>query len=44
VIVAVNAQLLRRLDLRPEASTRAVLQRAGTAAAAAPVVETRVAA
>jgi len=27
--VAVNAQLLRRLDLRPEASTRAVLQRAG---------------
>ena len=31
VIVALNAQLLRRLDLRPEASTRAVLQRAGPA-------------
>ena len=29
VIVALNAQLLRRLDLRPEASTRAVLERAG---------------
>ncbi|WP_448007007.1 copper-translocating P-type ATPase [Agromyces bauzanensis] len=29
VIVAANAQLLRRLDLRPEASTRAVLERAG---------------
>ena len=28
VIVAVNAQLLRRLDLRPESSTRAVLERA----------------
>jgi Cu2+-exporting ATPase len=28
VIVAANAQLLRRLDLRPEASTRAVLERA----------------
>jgi Cu2+-exporting ATPase len=28
VIVAANAQLLRRLDLRPEASTRAVLGRA----------------
>ncbi|MBM7832885.1 Cu2+-exporting ATPase [Agromyces cerinus] len=28
VIVAANAQLLRRLDLRPEASTRAVLDRA----------------
>jgi Cu2+-exporting ATPase len=28
VIVALNAQLLRRLDLRPEASTRAVLGRA----------------
>ncbi|GAA1796424.1 heavy metal translocating P-type ATPase [Agromyces lapidis] len=27
VIVAANAQLLRRLDLRPEASTRAVLER-----------------
>jgi Cu2+-exporting ATPase len=25
VVVAVNAQLLRRLDLRPEASVRAVL-------------------
>ena len=44
VIVAANAQLLRRLDLRPEASTRAVLQRAGTGVADAPVVETRVAA
>ena len=32
VIVALNAQLLRRLDLRPEASTRAVLQRTGGAA------------
>jgi Cu2+-exporting ATPase len=31
VIVAANAQLLRRLDLRPEASTRAVLQRSGGA-------------
>ena len=31
VIVALNAQLLRRLDLRPEASTRAVLQRTGGA-------------
>ena len=31
VIVAANAQLLRRLDLRPEASTRAVLGRAGAA-------------
>jgi P-type Cu2+ transporter len=29
VIVAANAQLLRRLDLRPEASTRAVLERVG---------------
>ncbi|MGW9632315.1 heavy metal translocating P-type ATPase [Agromyces sp. NPDC055520] len=28
IIVAANAQLLRRLDLRPEASTRAVLERA----------------
>ncbi|WP_248305529.1 heavy metal translocating P-type ATPase [Agromyces sp. H66] len=28
VIVAANAQLLRRLDLRPEESTRAVLERA----------------
>ncbi len=28
IIVAANAQLLRRLDLRPEASTRAVLARA----------------
>ena len=28
VIVAANAQLLRRLDLRPEASARAVLERA----------------
>jgi P-type Cu2+ transporter len=28
VVVAANAQLLRRLDLRPEASTRAVLERA----------------
>ncbi|MGR0320836.1 copper-translocating P-type ATPase [Agromyces sp. ZXT2-3] len=28
VIVAANAQLLRRLDLRPEASTQAVLERA----------------
>ena len=27
IIVAANAQLLRRLDLRPEASTRAVLER-----------------
>ncbi|BBX71395.1 copper-translocating P-type ATPase [Mycolicibacterium psychrotolerans] len=27
VVVALNAQLLRRLDLRPEASTRAILQR-----------------
>lgn len=27
VVVALNAQLLRRLDLRPEASTRAVLDR-----------------
>ncbi len=27
VVVALNAQLLRRLDLRPEASTRAVLNR-----------------
>ncbi|MCV7432632.1 MULTISPECIES: heavy metal translocating P-type ATPase [Mycolicibacterium] len=26
IVVALNAQLLRRLDLRPEASTRAVLQ------------------
>ena len=43
-IVARNAQLLRRLDLRPEASTRAVLERAGTGVADAPVVETRVAA
>ena len=43
-IVALNAQLLRRLDLRPEASTRAVLQRAGAGVADAPVVETRVAA
>jgi Cu2+-exporting ATPase len=31
VIVAVNAQLLRRLDLRPEASTRAALRRSGSA-------------
>ncbi|BDZ64251.1 heavy metal translocating P-type ATPase [Agromyces mangrovi Wang et al. 2018] len=29
VVVAVNAQLLRRLDLRPEVSTRAVLDREG---------------
>nr|WP_229662121.1 heavy metal translocating P-type ATPase [Agromyces bauzanensis] len=29
VIVAANAQLLRRLDLRPEASARAVLERVG---------------
>jgi Cu2+-exporting ATPase len=29
IIVAANAQLLRRLDLRPEASTRAVLERVG---------------
>ncbi|WP_285729450.1 heavy metal translocating P-type ATPase [Nocardiopsis sp. ATB16-24] len=29
VVVALNAQLLRRLDLRPEASTEAVLARAG---------------
>ena len=28
VVVALNAQLLRRLDLRPERSTRAVLERA----------------
>ncbi|WP_139416053.1 heavy metal translocating P-type ATPase [Agromyces laixinhei] len=28
IVVAANAQLLRRLDLRPEASTRAVLDRA----------------
>jgi Cu2+-exporting ATPase len=28
VIVAANAQLLRRLDLRPDASARAVLERA----------------
>jgi Cu2+-exporting ATPase len=34
VIVALNAQLLRRLDLRPEASTRAVLSRAGRPAGA----------
>jgi Cu2+-exporting ATPase len=31
VIVAANAQLLRRLDLRPAASTRAVLERTPTA-------------
>ncbi|MEI9513883.1 methyltransferase domain-containing protein [Agromyces sp. CCNWLW213] len=31
VIVAADAQLLRRLDLRPEASARAVLERAGPA-------------
>ncbi|HKH07531.1 MAG TPA: heavy metal translocating P-type ATPase [Agromyces sp.] len=30
VIVAANAQLLRRLDLRPAASTRAVLERSGS--------------
>ncbi|MGW4929521.1 heavy metal translocating P-type ATPase [Agromyces sp. NPDC004153] len=35
VIVALNAQLLRRLDLRPEASTRAVLARAGRPTGAA---------
>jgi Cu2+-exporting ATPase len=27
IVVALNAQLLRRLDLRPDASTRAVLDR-----------------
>src|SRR5699024_2213694 len=30
VVVALNAQVLRRLDLRPEASTKAVLRRART--------------
>ncbi len=30
VVVALNAQVLRRLDLRPEASTEAVLRRAGS--------------
>ncbi|MEU0238992.1 heavy metal translocating P-type ATPase [Nocardiopsis sp. NPDC006198] len=30
VVVALNAQLLRRLDLRPEASTEALLRSAGT--------------
>jgi Cu2+-exporting ATPase len=35
VIVALNAQLLRRLDLRPEASTRAVLSRGGRPTATA---------
>lgn len=39
VIVAVNAQLLRRLDLRPEASTRAVLERSGSEVSAPPVLE-----
>ncbi|MFK4729513.1 heavy metal translocating P-type ATPase [Agromyces mediolanus] len=29
IVVAVNAQFLRRLDLSPEASTRAVLERSG---------------
>jgi Cu2+-exporting ATPase len=29
IIVAANAQLLRRLDLRPESSARAVLERVG---------------
>lgn len=32
VVVALNAQLLRRLDLRPESSTEAVLRTAGSAA------------
>jgi Cu2+-exporting ATPase len=27
IVVALNAQLLRRLDLRPEVSTRAMLTR-----------------
>ncbi len=27
IVVAVNAQLLRRLDLRPDVTTRAILQR-----------------
>jgi Cu2+-exporting ATPase len=27
VVVALNAQLLRRIDLRPQASTRAILTR-----------------
>jgi Cu2+-exporting ATPase len=27
IVVALNAQLLRRIDLSPEASTRAVLER-----------------
>jgi Cu2+-exporting ATPase len=37
VVVALNAQLLRRLDLRPEASTRAVLERSGTEQERVPV-------
>ena len=44
VIVAANAQLLRRLDLRPEASTRAVLGRSATAPDAAPAPRATVAA
>ncbi|MBT2517856.1 copper-translocating P-type ATPase [Streptomyces sp. ISL-90] len=37
IVVALNAQLLRRLDLRPEASTRAVLERSGTEPERVPV-------
>ncbi|RDV44744.1 cadmium-translocating P-type ATPase [Leifsonia sp. ku-ls] len=33
IVVALNAQLLRRLDLRPETSARAALDRSGTAPA-----------
>jgi len=44
VIVALNAQLLRRLDLRPEASTRAVLERSGGAPERAEVARSSVAA
>ena len=44
VIVAANAQLLRRLDLRPGASTRAVLGRSGGTPDAAPAPRATVAA
>ena len=33
IVVALNAQLLRRLDLRPDVTTRAILERRGAATA-----------